>query len=71
MSAKVALLTTFIYTVVRIAASYGLAPAYKMDGIYIALILAWITEAVISAVIFFRGKWKTKEYIEKESIEKI
>jgi Na+-driven multidrug efflux pump len=41
-----------------------------MDGVYAGFIIAWVLEVILNAVIFFTGKWKTKEIREIEAEEK-
>ena len=62
---KSVLVSTVIYTIARIIASYILAPRYGMAGIYTALSIAWIAETVVICVIYFTGIWKSKELKEQ------
>lgn len=52
---------TVIYAVSRIVYSYALFPKAGMYSVYIAMALAWITEAVFGMAVYFSGKWKYKE----------
>ena len=64
---KYLVIATVIYSVSRFGFSYFLYEKYQMYGIYTAIILSWIVEAVFGAIIYFSGLWKSKEYKEKES----
>ena len=70
MAANIAAFTTAFYTVVRIISTYLLTPVWAMDGVYAGFIIAWVLEVILNAVIFFTGKWKTKEIREIEAEEK-
>lgn len=54
--------STVIYSVSRILYSYLLYERLEMYGIYAAIVLSWITEAIYGLVIYFSGKWKSEEY---------
>ncbi|MBQ7822168.1 MAG: MATE family efflux transporter [Clostridia bacterium] len=64
---KSVLVSTITYTVVRIIASFLLSPGYGMPGIYTALSIAWIAEAIVISVIYFTGIWKSKALKEYEA----
>ncbi len=70
MMAHIALITSISYSIVRIVATYILAPEYKMNGVFAALIIAWIFETLISIIIYVSNKWKTKAYLSMEEAEK-
>ncbi|MBQ7038931.1 MAG: hypothetical protein IJN39_00015 [Clostridia bacterium] len=53
--------STLIYSVSRILYSYLLYQRFEMYGIYAAIVLSWITEAIYGLVIYFSGKWKSEE----------
>jgi Na+-driven multidrug efflux pump len=38
----------------------------KIYGVHMALSGAYITEVIFATVVFFSGKWKSKEYIRLE-----
>lgn len=59
---KYLVISTVIYSVARFGYSYLLYPKFEMHGIYLAIALSWITEAVFGLLIYFSGKWKSKEY---------
>ena len=44
----------------RIPIAYGLAPLVGQNCIQISLLCTWVTGAVITAIFYSRGKWKTK-----------
>ncbi len=54
-------ISTVIYAVARFGFSYLLFERFEMYGIYAAIVLSWITEAIFGTVIYFSGKWKTPE----------
>ena len=49
--------------------SYALYGKYEMLGIYAAIMLSWITEAIFGIIVYLSGKWKSKEYKEYENIK--
>lgn len=53
--------STLIYALARFGFSYLLYGKFSMYGIYAAIVLSWITEAIFGAFIYFSGKWKTPE----------
>lgn len=62
-------ISTLIYAVSRCAYSYLLFDKYEMYGIYAAIVLSWITEAIFGLIIYFSGKWKSPEYKAFEKIK--
>lgn len=58
--------STVIYSVSRILYSYLLYERFEMYGIYAAVVLSWITEAIYGFVIYISGKWKSNEYRKAE-----
>jgi len=65
---KYLVISTVVYSISRFGFSYLLYDKYKMYGIYAAIVLAWITEAIFGAIIYYSNKWKSKEYKERESL---
>ena len=61
-------ISTLIYAVSRYIYSYLLFDQFEMYGIYAAMVLSWITEAIFGLIIYYSGKWKSPEY---KSFEKI
>ena len=61
-------ISTIIYSISRIAYSYLLFDRYEMYGIYAAIILSWITEAIFGLIVYFSGKWKSAEYRRHENL---
>lgn len=51
---------TMVYAIGRIVYSYALFPKIGMYGVYTAMALAWITEAIYGLAVYFSGKWKNK-----------
>lgn len=62
-------ISTLIYAVSRCAYSYLLFDKYEMYGIYAAMVLSWITEAIFGLIIYCSGKWKSPEYKAFEKIK--
>ena len=54
------ILVTCIGAVSRIVFSEIFTPIQGIYGIYLGLVLSWITEAVITAIMYFCGHWKKK-----------
>jgi len=63
---KYLVFSTVVYSISRFGFSYLLYDKYEMYGIYAAIVLAWVTEAIFGMIIYFSGKWKSPEYREKE-----
>ena len=59
-------ISTVIYSLARFGFSYLLYGKYKMYGIYAAIVLSWVTEALFGLIIYFSGIWKDKEYKKAE-----
>lgn len=55
-------IATVVYSISRFGYSYLLYERFEMYGIYAAIVLAWITEAVFGLIIYFSGRWKSAEY---------
>ncbi len=66
-SGKILVVSTVVYSVSRFIYSYILYAMFEMYGIYIAIVLSWITEAIFGLVIYFSGKWKRDELTFLES----
>ncbi|MBQ6998360.1 MAG: MATE family efflux transporter [Clostridia bacterium] len=66
---KFLVVSTVIYAVSRVIYSYALFGRYEMYGIYAAVVLSWITEAIFGIAVYVSGKWKSKEYKEAEKRE--
>lgn len=66
---KYLVVSTVVYAISRIIYSYLLFEKFGMYGIYAGTALSWITEAIFVSIVYFSGKWKTKEYIEYEKEE--
>ena len=54
-------ISTCIYAAARFGFSYLLFGKFSMYGIYAAVVLSWITEAIFGTIIYISGKWKTPE----------
>ena len=54
------ILVTCIGAVSRIVFSEIFTPAHGIYGIYLGLVLSWITEAIITGILYFCGHWKKK-----------
>ena len=52
-------ISTFVYALARAGFSYLLYDKFRMNGIYAAIVLSWIIEAIFGSVIYFSGKWKS------------
>jgi len=61
-AAQFLVISTVIYSASRLGYSYLLYGKYEMYGIYAAIVLSWITEAIFGFIIYFSGKWKSREY---------
>ena len=55
-------IATVVYSVARFGFSYLLFGRFEMLGIFAAVVLAWITEAIFALFVYFSGKWKSEEY---------
>ena len=60
MRPELAMATTAVYTVVRIATTYALAWKLGMLGVFLGFVVPWFVECVLSIVIYFSGRWKKK-----------
>lgn len=60
-SGRILVVSTVIYSVSRFAYSYIFYGIFDMYGIYLAIILSWITEAVFGLCVYFSGKWKNDD----------
>ncbi len=58
-STRLLLLSSFIGCVTYVCAGYALEPLWGLYGIYSALALSWITEAIFAIIIYISGKWQT------------
>lgn len=56
------ILSTLLYSVSYFGFSYLLFPRFEMYGIYAAIVLSWICEAIFGLSVYFSGIWKSKEY---------
>lgn len=61
MKPTITLITTVVYSVIRIGVTFALVGRFEMDGVYFGFIIAWVTELILSLVIYFSGRWKSKE----------
>lgn len=61
MKPTITLITTVVYSVVRIGATFALVGRFEMDGVYFGFIIAWVVELILSLSVYFSGKWKSKE----------
>lgn len=66
---KYLVISTVVYSISRFGFSYLFYDKYEMYGIFAAIVLAWVTEAIFGAIIYFSGVWKSKEYKEKETAQ--
>jgi len=53
-------ISTVIYSISYFSYAYLLYGKFGMYGIFAAIVLAWITEAVFGGIVYFSGKWKTE-----------
>lgn len=62
--------STLIYAASYVLYAYilfaVLPQEYKIYGVHLALAAAYITEVIFTSVMYFSGKWKTKEYKKLE-----
>ncbi len=56
---KLLILSSFIGCATYISAGYALEPSFGLYGIYAALALSWIVEAIFSIIIYVTGRWQT------------
>lgn len=54
--------STLVYAVSRVTYSYALFPGFGVHGIFAAVALSWVTEAIFASIIYFCGLWKSKEH---------
>ena len=70
-SGRLMFISTMIYSVSYVIYAYILFAVLPEDvkiyGVHTALSLAYITEVIFAAIIFFSGKWKSKEYLALEA----
>ena len=61
-------IATVVYSIARFGFSYLLFEKYEMLGIFSAVVLAWVTEAIFALIVYFSGRWKNDEYrrLEKQ-----
>ncbi len=58
-SMRLVILASLIGCLTYIGSAYLLTPCWGLYGIYSAMALSWIVEAVFAIVIYFSGKWQT------------
>ena len=58
--------STVIYSASRIIFSYLLCEKFGMYGIYAAVVLSWVTEAIYGFIIYVSGRWKSEDYKKGE-----
>ncbi len=56
---RLLLLASFIGCVTYVSTGYLLEPVWGLYGIYAALALSWIVEAIFAIIIYFSGRWQT------------
>lgn len=61
--------STVIYALARFGFSYLLYGRFEMYGIYMAIALSWITEAIFGLIIYFSGMWKNEAFKKEEAKE--
>ena len=59
---------TVVYSIARFGFSYLLFDRFEMYGIFAAVVLAWITEAIFALWVYFSGRWKSEEYKKNEKL---
>lgn len=67
----ISLLTTIV---VRVPIAYGIAaltrspelPSGTPDCLFISLLISWVTGAVLTSILYRRGKWKGKGVVEED-----
>ncbi len=57
---RLLLTVTFLGAAARVLLSFLLQPAWGIRGIYLALVLSWVIEAVITTVLYASGRWKNR-----------
>ncbi len=55
-------ISTIVYALARVVFSYILFDKFKMNGIYAAIVLSWVVEAIFGTIIYFSGKWKSVDF---------
>ena len=63
---KIGLFTTFVYSAVRIIATYSLVPFFHMNGVFFGLIISWVAEMLVCLYIYYGNKWKSEWYLNLE-----
>lgn len=58
-STRLLMLSSFIGCITYVVAGYTFEPFWGLYGIYAALALSWITEAIFAAIIYLSGRWQT------------
>lgn len=66
---KYLVVSSFIYAVSRVAYSYIFFDRFELYGIYLAIVLSWVTEAIFGVIVYVSGKWKSEEYLMYENYE--
>ncbi|MBR2860746.1 MAG: MATE family efflux transporter [Clostridia bacterium] len=59
---RILVISTLVYAVSRVVFSYVLFNKFEMYGIFAAIVLSWVTEAIFGIIVYFSGKWKSDEY---------
>lgn len=68
-SMKFLLSLSSLGALVRLIAIYLLIPVLGMYGVFAGNVISWITEAVVSVIVYFSGNWKTPLLRELEQAE--
>lgn len=55
---------TIFGSAVRVVSTLLLVPAFKMDGVYLGLILSWLADGILSVILYF-ALYHSKEKIRK------
>lgn len=58
-STKLLMLSSFIGCLTYVTSAYLLTPHWGLYGIYTAMALSWVVEAIFAIGIYFSGKWQT------------
>lgn len=57
-----AMITTSVYSAVRIISTFILSRHFAMDGVYFGFIVAWCIEAILCVILYISKTWKTEMY---------
>lgn len=61
MRPGLAMTTTVVYTLLRIAVTYALVGSLGMLGVFLGFIIPWGAECVLSVLLYLTGRWERSE----------